>query len=619
MRRFYVLTIIILLLIVGFALRLYRIDVASFRGDEAFTVLNWVRPPLTDTLAGDIPSKDPQPPLAYAIFHIWARIMGEGEFTMRLLPALVNLLGIPALYALGRRMVGWRAGLMAALFWALHPYLIWHSQDARNYAIWSAFSLVSLWLAIEAIWSRRLAQWVLYVFAAVLAAYVYYLELFTVFALNLYVLYLALFHRVGRRWSLLVRWGIAQAAMGLLLAPWFLQERLLTSSGYAGTSGGFELSRLFTWFLPTLISGNILGDFNTRAWVVYLLVVLVGLVIVWRIRRDSVVLLVLLIVVPVVLLSLVSTRLNVFEPRYILSIIPALLLVLGTLTVAAIRLPRLGGLLSYMLAAGIVLVYVAGLGAYYFDYTKSPDWREVSFFLTSQMQSHDLVIQSSSDIAFTLYFGHPENVRYLPANPAQSEAEIRSVLNNSLEQYQSFWVIGHPPSGWDNAAAREEWLTTHMQFVYQATIGDILIRRFMPWLVSHGEIDQTSALAEFEEVAYLAETFIHLPVQVGQDVYIWVYWQPLGTTSTPLKAFMHLVDATGQIVTQDDHYPQDGRISSTTWAEGNIYRDVFALHTDGLAQGSYALYIGLYNVQTGERVALTGGQDSFNVGSITLP
>src|SRR5690606_9005449 len=122
---------------------------------------------------------DPQPPLAYASFRLWALIFGTHETTTRLLPALINLLGIPTLYLLGRRIGGAWAGVLAALLWAMHPYHIWHSQDARNYAIWGALSVLSLLLGLRAIERRRLSDWALYILSAAITAYFYYLELFT--------------------------------------------------------------------------------------------------------------------------------------------------------------------------------------------------------------------------------------------------------------------------------------------------------------------------------------------------------------------------------------------------------------------------------------------------------
>ena len=93
--------LLLVLILLGLALRLYRIDAVSFRGDEAFTVLNWVSKPIAETLQSEIPLRDPQPPLAFALFRGWALLFGTSEFSKRVLPALFSLIGIPALYALG--------------------------------------------------------------------------------------------------------------------------------------------------------------------------------------------------------------------------------------------------------------------------------------------------------------------------------------------------------------------------------------------------------------------------------------------------------------------------------------------------------------------------------------
>src|SRR5690606_5410346 len=111
------------LILFGFALRIYRIDAVSYRGDEAFTVLNWVSHPLLDTLRSEIPLADPQPPLAFALFRGWSLLFGTGEFAMRVMPALFSLIGIPAVYALGKHLGSRTWGALAALLWALHPFL----------------------------------------------------------------------------------------------------------------------------------------------------------------------------------------------------------------------------------------------------------------------------------------------------------------------------------------------------------------------------------------------------------------------------------------------------------------------------------------------------------------
>src|SRR5262249_28109260 len=150
------------------------------------------------------------------------QIAGDSEFLARMLPALISLLGIPALYALGHRLGGRGMGLVAALVWTIHPLEIWHAQDARNYALWAALSAVALWLALRAVEKRRRIDWALYVVAALLAAYLYYLELFTLVVLNLYVF---IVYRRDRR--LLAQWIASQVIIVIGLALWYAQPRLL--------------------------------------------------------------------------------------------------------------------------------------------------------------------------------------------------------------------------------------------------------------------------------------------------------------------------------------------------------------------------------------------------------
>ena len=96
--------LVIALTLLGFTLRVYRLDYLSLRGDEANTVRTWISQPLIETLNSDIVIRDPQPPLAYAIYRGWKLFFGDvSEFGIRLLPALINTIGVPAMYALAKR------------------------------------------------------------------------------------------------------------------------------------------------------------------------------------------------------------------------------------------------------------------------------------------------------------------------------------------------------------------------------------------------------------------------------------------------------------------------------------------------------------------------------------
>ena len=629
MTRKQALAIVIGLTLLGFALRLYRIEAVPYRGDEAFTVLNWVSRPLLETLGSEIPLADPQPPLAFALFRGWSLIFGTGEFQMRLLPALLNLLGVPALYALGHRLSGRTLGVLAAALWAIHPFLIWHSQDTKAYAVWVAVSAMALWLALRALHRQHRLDWLLYILAAATAAYLYYLELFAVLAFNVYVLVY-----YWRNRPVLVRWILSQVAVGLLLAPWYIQERLLFSSGYSGTTYPFDPARILTWLIPSLSFGEqdrmLSAGMMAAIWPFVLIILLLGLVAWWRTNHRYALLLAMVGFLPVLLLSLVSLRLNVFTPRYILSVVPAYILLVAALilfTARSIRQPALRRLLPVMLGAGWMLISGLSLYNYYFEpaYAKAPDWRALVSYLHTRASADDLVVQAAADEAFTLYFDQFSASERLPANPRQPVSEIIGRLQTGEDTYRSIWLVARTPDDWPNAAVAPDWLESNMQQVRQASIGalQLPVRQFLPWQVTPEETERTP-LAAFGNTAELigVQIWIEAP---SDHLLVWVYWRPLDITEQPLKVFVHLAGpanpATGTpLWAQDDHFPQHERISTTSWVPGEVYRDVYQLPLAGVPAGEYDLLVGLYNPETGERLPVSVSEgDSYRIGTITLP
>ena len=614
------LAIIIGIILIGCALRLYRIDTVSFRGDEAFTVLNWTRHPLLETLQSEIPIKDPQPPLAFALFRGWALIFGTSEFSMRLLPALLNLVGIPAIYALGTRLDERRTGLLAALLWTLHPFVVWHAQDARNYAIWASFSIVALWLALRALEKQRRFDWLLYIIMAATTAYIYYLEIFTLVALNLYVV---IIYRQDRR--TMRRWLLAQLAIAAILAPWFLQERLLVSSGYGGTAAPLDLSLIFTWILPSLNFGRTIPiELMAQLWPVILGLLLLGLL--WQAQnsRRYALLLGLIGTVPVILLSIVSLKLNVFTPRYILSAIPAYTILIAGLIIASQRYLQqttLKHALPTALLGGWLLLIGYSLSNYYFmPPHKAPDWRGLTAYLHEYVEKNDLVIQAAADEAFTLYYDNFSDSERLPANPSQAETEIIGILKNAQENYRSIWLVAQTPSDWPNRETGSDWLAENMQEVRHTRAGTLNIQQYMPWQVRE---NQRMPQATFGEIAGISDIQISRTPDLNDALIVWVNWQALGTTDSPLKAFIHLAGTvnpeTGTTLwSQDDHFPQHRRIDTTSWSENETYRDIFYLPLEGVPPGDYELRIGLYDPDKGERVPV-GTDDSYTIGNVTMP
>jgi 4-amino-4-deoxy-L-arabinose transferase-like glycosyltransferase len=627
MSRFGALVIVVALTIAGFALRLYRINAVPLRGDEAFSVTNWARQPLAESLARTA-TREPHPPLTYVLFRGWGLLVGTSEFSMRLLPALFNVLGVPALFALGNRLGGQPMGLLAALLWAIHPYEIWHAQDARNYAIWAGMSAVALWLGLRALATRRPVDWLLYGLAATLAIQIYYLELFTLVALGLYV---AITQWRDRRllggWLALQAFIVATTVLSFLV----LQGQLFASNGYGGTAGqGLDVPRLFTWFLPSLMFGEKMlpVEFVGFLWPIVLAVILLSLILLWRRDRNKALLLALLGFLPLALIGIVSLRLDVFRPHYVLSAVPAYVLIFSALVLETCRgsstVRAMRRFLPWVLVGGWLAVAGYSLYNYYFvaTYAKASNWPALTTYLQSRLEPTDLVIQTAVDAAFGFYYDAPNDDIALPADPQQSPQEIIRILDDRSKHYRSIWLVGQTFPDWPNVGVVEAWMQTHLQLVRRTQVEGLRIEQYMPWQVRVGET-VTSPQAIFANLVELVGVNVFTPPEPTGELTVWAYWHPLRTSDMPLKVFVHLLGATNPTTetplwTQDDQFPQEGRLNTTNWLLRDVYRDVYTLPVSSVPAGSYRLVIGFYDPDTGERLSVNGS-DSYTIQSLQLP
>jgi hypothetical protein len=624
MSRRAALALLVAAILVGFALRLYRLNAVAFRGDEAFAAQYWAGEPLTQSLA-TIAIIEPHPPLNYALFRVWGLIFGISEFTLRMLPAMFNLLGIPALYALGHRLQGRSLGMLAALLWAVNPYQIWQAQDARNYAIWAGLSAIGVWLALRLIDGKpRGIDWLLYFFAAFVTTFIFYFELLTLSTISLYAIV-----RRRRDRIFLTRWLALQVGVFgcALLSFVVLQGRLFAGGGYGGTVFGFSAPLWLTWFLPTLTFGDTPpNSFVSVLWIVTFIVLVVALAVVWRENSQRGLFLGLLAIAPPAMLGVISLKMNVFHPRYVLSAAPAFLLLFAGLVLWMWDHFPSGALrrtVPLVLLAGWLGVSGFSLYDYFFvpDYVKSQNWAAVTRYLQDHVQSDDLVIQTSVDAAFGYYYHAPATDIGLPANPQETREAIADTLSKSRDDYRSIWAVGRTFSDWQNAGIVEQWLNDNMQRVHNTSAADLPIEQFMRWEVSPDEIGSTP-LATFQGVATLMGARIFTPPEPTGELVVWLYWQPIAQTQKPLKVFAHLLGATNPATgtplwTQDDHFPQNGRISTDHWDAEMLYRDVYTLPATDIPGGEYQVEVGFYDPDTNQRVKVDGG-DSFITGTIRL-
>src|SRR5947209_12259576 len=128
-------------IVLGALLRFWALGQQNFWSDEVAT--HTVVAGSLGHVFSTLPKTEGSPPLYYVAAWTWSRLFGTGEVGLRSLSALCGTLTIPVVWALGRRLVSERVGLIAALLTAVSPLLFWYSQEARAYSLFALLGVLS--------------------------------------------------------------------------------------------------------------------------------------------------------------------------------------------------------------------------------------------------------------------------------------------------------------------------------------------------------------------------------------------------------------------------------------------------------------------------------------------
>ncbi|MFN2241204.1 MAG: hypothetical protein ACK2U2_02870, partial [Anaerolineae bacterium] len=109
------------------------------------------------------------------------------------------------------------------------------------------------------------------------------------------------------------------------------------------------------------------------------------------------------------------------------------------------------------------------------------------------------------------------------------------------------------------------------------------------------------------------------PVASGLEVTL--FWHASSVPQSNYTIFIHLVDATDQIVAQSDAQPLDGQYPTSIWSAGETVVDQRVIPVPA---GHYQVYVGLYEWQTQERLpVLSDGsqvlEDRLLLDSVVVP
>ncbi|MCB9148698.1 MAG: glycosyltransferase family 39 protein [Caldilineaceae bacterium] len=468
--------LLLALILVAFALRVYRLDAQSLWYDEGVTA------EIAQRTLGNLTSwtaRDIQPPLYYYLVWAWGRLAGWSEWSLRAPSVFSGVLIVPLLVALAFKLVhSRRAAVVAALIAALHPLLLYYSQEARMYSLLTMLGVlmgVGLLQGVgtDAAQERagvRAQRWLLYVMSTTAALYTHYFAFFLWLAFLVYIVcFVALdFFRRSQQ-NALPQPGIRSSNNSpiaslrpllyisiplLFYLPWLfiMVTQLSTDASY--WQGGFKLWEALRHVLISFTSGEtVLEPQAIRLLVGYGLVTLAAMSGWVRMRAGRQWLLSLLwLVLPVAGVLMLALFVPKFNERYVMIGLPGLILLwsvgLGTMVDGGKGRGATG--LAVMATTILVAGFLWADGNWFGNKAFTKDqWREAARFVVGHMAADEAVVLVSGHAwpVWHYYAPHTPAVRVpeleiLNVAAVLDYAEGAALLQKGLMGKSGAWLVG---------------------------------------------------------------------------------------------------------------------------------------------------------------------------------
>ncbi|GAC1345358.1 MAG: hypothetical protein NVSMB18_24910 [Acetobacteraceae bacterium] len=443
--------VLVTLMVVAAALRLYHIDTTSLWTDELFT--RYYAKTGLRYLWGEGLRLEPNPPLYYSLIALWERVAGDGAWALRL-PSLLGSLASVGLAALiGRDLFSRAASTsIGVLLLVLAPVSIFYAQEARAYGLQGAALALALYGFARVLREPRdRAALALYAAGALLAIYLHATSVLAVAAFN----GAALVSAVGRDRMLdradLVRWVVVNAVVGLLCTP--LLPALLSAQGGTATSWIPPLGRYtLELALALTLLGPALGDrILALGEITFVLLAVLVLLPPWRPGRRA---LTVLVLVPGIFLALmigVSVTKPLLLSRTLAWLLVPLALVLGDVLARRVKVLAAGVLAAAFAATLLHLRQIDNL---------KEDWQGFLARLPG-LEPPALVVMAphTSPAALAVYAPQAQAVRLDGGFPPIIETMIMpqmfgtktiqpSELRDAIAAGRPVWLIVRRPD-WD--------------------------------------------------------------------------------------------------------------------------------------------------------------------------
>ena len=474
----------------AFLLRIAHINGESLWRDEVDTIrFAFVS---LDQLIGNITRAGFNGPLYHLLMRGWLSLAGINDFALRYFSLLCGVAQVMVLYALANRLFGRRVAIVAAWLAAIAPALIWYSGEGKMYTLQPlliGMALYALRRATEAQAARPAGWWAVFVIATSLGYYTHLLTpLFLVVAA---IFVIAWWPQAKRHWKGLV---IALALCTLPYVPLVIWQLPLWLRGADSGHTAYPLdvmglSLLYTWTLG-LSSQSPFGIGAQSVWLgilSYVTVAGLGIAATLSARQRTVIGVVAWLILPTLLVFLVSTRVAVFQPRYLLWSAPALYLLTA---LGLVWLWQRGPIVAGLVAIWLAVFSGWGIAAQVI-YPIRPDLRGAAQALAAELGPEDRLVFQIPYTRYAFQYYLPQYARQYPVdaqpllddglatieglrqriieapytNNGGTPESVDETLRHLLAPGRRIWLIEVEAPLWDEQGLVRAWFDEHLELV----------------------------------------------------------------------------------------------------------------------------------------------------------
>ena len=605
------------IVLLAFALRVYRLDAQALWWDESLSVYRATRD-LATVFANtiriqNILTVDTLPQLYFVLLNLFARAAGISEFALRFFSVVANVATTPLLFVLARRWFAPSMALLAASLGTLAPLYVWYAQEARPYALVLFWSTLAVYALARACASRL---WLgVYVVSGIAALYTHY---YSIFLLPFHFVVLVWWQKNSKRWS--ERAYVLLPLVPLAATIFLLPQIRASAAGNAGTGPYFVPLEIILRDLLNSFSVGITIDLTSAWWFdgVWLGLWLIGIALpnVMNNRRAEFQLFDLAyLFVPIACVQILSYFRPLYQnSRYLIALSPAFYL-----GVAA----GIGALMQRWKPAALAALSVCLIGTgmslnnLYFD----PRWgkddhRAWAVSLRERARPGDFLILDSphTEELYRYYAGDMMPMTTLPILRAdgKSSPEIDlQIVREAYRQNVRVWFLAmhtpfdDPENRIDKILNQEGVLLDQAEFAGTST--QILLSQFMHAL----PIVEPSDIQHPLDIAFAGH--LRLRGYALASGIVKLYWQLAEPVGEDYAVSLRLVDLAGKSAGQWDAVPLGNRAGSSTWRAGQIIEETRAVVVPR-PPGIYRLQVVPYHAATGFALG-----EVITLGEISIP